>query len=124
MLVPDSTAPGGAACKIRLLADLPPRCTPASLAAKKATSTIPIVMGSITDPVGSGMVASLARPGGNVTGLPNLLADVGQKHLEMLLTVVPGLSRVAVSELSWPFWPRSTACRRFFRIANTSRPAV
>jgi len=70
--------------------------TPASLAAKKATSTIPIVMGSITDPVGSGLVASLARPGGNVTGLANLLADVGQKHLEMLLTMVPRLSRVAV----------------------------
>jgi putative ABC transport system substrate-binding protein len=70
--------------------------TPAVSAAQKATTTIPIVMGSIVDPVGSGFVASLARPGGNITGLSNLLGDIGPKHLEMLLGIMPKLSRVAV----------------------------
>jgi putative ABC transport system substrate-binding protein len=65
-------------------------------AAQKATATIPIVMGNSIDPVGSGFVASLARPGGNITGLSNLIADLGPKHLEMLLSIVPKLSRVAV----------------------------
>ena len=70
--------------------------SPAVGAAQKATTTIPIVMGSIVDPVGSGFVASLARPGGNITGLSNLIGDMGPKHLEMLLGVMPKLSRVAV----------------------------
>lgn len=65
-------------------------------AAKQATSSIPIVMTNETDPVGSGAVASLARPGANVTGLSNLSADLAAKWLELLKTVVPGVSRVAV----------------------------
>ena len=70
--------------------------TPGSLAAKQATTTIPIVMATVADPVGSGLVASLARPGGNVTGLSNLSGDLGAKSLEMLLSIAPKLSRVAV----------------------------
>ncbi len=69
--------------------------TPATRAAQKATTTIPIVMVSVGDPVGTGLVKSLARPGGNITGLSNLSVDIGPKRLEMLLTMVPKLSRVA-----------------------------
>src|SRR6516162_4686721 len=64
--------------------------------AKEATSTIPIVMAQDPDPVGTGFVASLARPGGNITGLSNLRTDLGGKRLEILKDTVPGLARVAV----------------------------
>jgi ABC-type uncharacterized transport system substrate-binding protein len=70
--------------------------TPAGLAAKKATSTIPIVLATSSDPVGNGLVASLARPGGNVTGLTNVGGELGGKLLELLKEVVPKLNRVAV----------------------------
>ena len=65
-------------------------------AAKEATSTIPIVMAQDNDPVGSGFVASLARPGGNITGLATLAPELSGKRLELLKEVVPKLSRVAV----------------------------
>jgi putative ABC transport system substrate-binding protein len=68
---------------------------PATLAAKAATSTIPIVFVSAGDPVGTGLVASLARPGGNVTGLATLNPELTGKRLELLAQVVPGLQRVA-----------------------------
>lgn len=70
--------------------------TPCVNAVKKATATIPVVMGSVIDPVGSGFVKSLAHPGGNITGLSNLGGDLGAKLLDMLLNIVPKLSRVAV----------------------------
>jgi putative ABC transport system substrate-binding protein len=66
------------------------------LAAKKATTTIPIVMTSFPDPVVDGLVASLARPGGNVTGLSSLTSELNGKRLEILKDVVPKLARVAV----------------------------
>ena len=65
-------------------------------ALQKATTTIPIVMATSGDPIGSGFVKSLARPGGNITGLSNLTSDIGAKQLELLLGMVPKLSRVAV----------------------------
>ena len=65
-------------------------------AAKEATSTIPIVMGFDNDPVGIGFVASLARPGGNITGLSTLAPEISGKQLELLKEIVPKLSRVAV----------------------------
>ena len=65
-------------------------------AAKEATTTIPIVMAQDGDPVGSGFVASLARPGGNITGLSALAPDLNGKRLELLREIVPKLSRVAV----------------------------
>jgi ABC-type uncharacterized transport system substrate-binding protein len=65
-------------------------------AAKKATSTIPIVMSFDNDPVGNGFVASLARPGGNITGLSTLAPELSGKRLELLKNIVPKLSRVAV----------------------------
>lgn len=70
--------------------------TAGTSAAQKATTRIPIVMGSVNDPVASGFVKSLARPGGNITGLSNIASDVGPKLLEMLHGMVPKLSRVAV----------------------------
>jgi putative ABC transport system substrate-binding protein len=70
--------------------------TPAALAAKQATKTIPIVFVPLADPVTSGLVTSLARPGGNVTGLSVLLPELVGKCLEQLTQAVPGVSRVAV----------------------------
>jgi ABC-type uncharacterized transport system substrate-binding protein len=70
--------------------------TTATMAVKKATSTIPIVFASAGDPVGTGLVTSLARPGGNVTGLSNLQTDLGGLRLELLREVVPAFNRVAV----------------------------
>jgi putative ABC transport system substrate-binding protein len=70
--------------------------TPATYAAQKATTVIPIVMTLVADPVGSGFVKTLARPGGNVTGLTNLVSELSGKHLEMLRSVTPGLRRLAV----------------------------
>ena len=65
-------------------------------AALKATKTIPIVLGSGSDPVAAGLVASLSRPGGNVTGLTNLTNDLGVKRLELLKEIFPKLVRIAV----------------------------
>ena len=63
---------------------------------KDATSTIPIVMAQVNDPVGNGFVASLARPGGNITGLSTLAPEISGKQLELLKEILPSLSRVAV----------------------------
>ena len=79
--------------------------TPQVLAAKQATSVIPIVFATAGDPVGTGLVTSLARPGGNVTGLSNQMTDLAGKRLELLREVVPNLRRLAI-------------------IANVANPAV
>ena len=70
--------------------------TPAALAAKTATSTIPIVMGSIGDAVNTGIVSSLARPGGNITGFSALTLELEGKRLELLKVLIPQLSRVGM----------------------------
>ena len=70
--------------------------TPAAMAAKNATKTIPIVMAATGDPVGMGLIASLARPGGNITGSSALNLELEAKRLELLKEIVPKLSRVAV----------------------------
>jgi putative ABC transport system substrate-binding protein len=70
--------------------------TPPVLAAKQATSVIPIVFASAGDPVGTGVVASLARPGGNVTGLSSQTSDTAGKRLQLLREIVPGLRRLAI----------------------------
>jgi putative ABC transport system substrate-binding protein len=83
--------------------------TPDAVAAKNATRTIPIVMASAGEPVASGLVDSLARPGGNVTGLSQMTVELGGKRLELLKEIVPKLSRVtvlweprtAISALAW-----------------------
>jgi len=70
--------------------------TPATIAARRATLTIPIVMASVGDPVGSGFIASLARPGGNITGLSNIQVDLSAKLMELFAELVPGMKRVGV----------------------------
>jgi putative ABC transport system substrate-binding protein len=72
------------------------RSAPATHAARHATSTIPIVFAPVNDPVGQGIVASLARPGGNVTGLSTLSSELSEKRLELFKEAIPGLRRVAV----------------------------
>ena len=69
--------------------------TPATRAAQKATRSIPIVMVYTGDPVGSGFVASLARPGGNITGITNINVEMNEKRVQLLRTVVPKLTRIA-----------------------------
>jgi len=73
--------------------------TPVALAAKSATAFIPVVMTNVGDPVGFGLVASLARPGGNVTGVSSLTAELGTKRLEILKDAVPKLGRVGLLRL-------------------------
>jgi len=70
--------------------------TLAALAVKRATSTIPIVMAEVADPLGSGLVTSLAHPGGNVTGLSLMSAELGAKRLQLLKEAIPRVARVAV----------------------------
>ena len=70
--------------------------TPVAVATSRATATIPIVMANTADPVGLGLVASLARPGGNVTGFANLNIELNTKRLEILKDAVPGLARVGI----------------------------
>ncbi len=98
------------------------RGTPAALAAKHATATIPIVMASSGDPVGTGLVASLAHPGGNIMGLSALATDIQSKQLEVLREVVPRLARVAflfnmsnpVLQAQWRRWRARWGSRRSF----------
>jgi ABC-type uncharacterized transport system substrate-binding protein len=86
-----------AADLVRLKVDVIVTTGPTSTrAAKEASSTIPIVMAFDSDPVGSGVVANLARPGGNITGLSMLAPEISGKQLELLKEIVPRLSRVAV----------------------------
>jgi putative ABC transport system substrate-binding protein len=68
--------------------------TPAGLAAKEATGDIPIVLVGVADPVGAGLVSSLARPGGNVTGVSAAFSDIAAKWLELLREIVPGIERI------------------------------
>jgi putative ABC transport system substrate-binding protein len=89
--------PGLAADLVRLKVDvIVTYGTPAAQAAKGATGTIPIVMAAIIDPVASGLVTSLARPGGNITGQSMMSPDLAEKQLQILKELVPKTSRVAV----------------------------
>jgi putative ABC transport system substrate-binding protein len=81
--------------------------TSPALAAKKATSTIPIVMASQSDPVGTGLVVSLAKPGGNVTGLSSMNVETGGKRLELLKEAFPKVSRVALLQSTQSPSPQS-----------------
>jgi putative ABC transport system substrate-binding protein len=82
---------------VRLKADLIiTTTTPAALATRNATTTIPIIIPTAIDPVGTGLVASIAHPGGNVTGGAILTGEMAAKRLELLKEVVAGLSRTAV----------------------------
>ena len=89
--------------------------TPGVRAVRQATTTTPIVMLAVGNPVGDGLVASLARPGGNITGLSNLASDISPKLLEMLKAVVPKLSRIAV--LVNPANPQNARALKNFQAA-------
>src|SRR5215470_18015952 len=92
----DERSPEFAAELVRLKVDLiTARGTPATLAAKNATSTIPVVMTGVGDPLAFGIVASLARPGGNVTGLSSFANELQAKRVELLRDLVPGIRRIA-----------------------------
>jgi putative ABC transport system substrate-binding protein len=89
--------PALAAELVRLKVDVIVTAGPSVIrTAQEATNAIPVVMAFDADPVGSGFVASLARPGGNITGLSTLAPEIGGKQLELLKEIVPKLSRVAV----------------------------
>jgi putative ABC transport system substrate-binding protein len=100
--------------------------TSAVLAAKKATSTIPIIMTTSTDPVGTGLIASLARPGGNVTGLTSITGEFAGKLLEVLKEIAPGLNRVAILHPGGPadhlFVKEATISARGFKLEIHSFP--
>jgi putative ABC transport system substrate-binding protein len=82
--------------------------TTAAVAAKRATSTIPIVLGVIGDPVRVGLVASMARPGGNITGNSLIAPELGVKRLELLKEMIPSVRRIAV-----PYDPANPAAAAF-----------
>ena len=92
--------------------------TDAVLAAKNATTTIPIIIGSASDPVGSGLVASLARPGGNITGMSNADPELDAKRLSLLHELLPGLQRIGL--LLDSTHPRSREMRPGFEQACRS----
>jgi putative ABC transport system substrate-binding protein len=95
--------PNLAAELVRLNVDVIVAPASGAVAAKQATTTIPIVMTNVADPVAWGLVASLAHPGGNVTGLSSFVAELGGKRLELLKEALPSVSRVAVL-----WWNRPT----------------
>ena len=101
----DERLPDLVAELVRLKVDIIVTIGPgATLAAKKASATIPIVFAGASDPVGTGIVSSLARPGGNITGLSNIAQDLDGKRLELLKESVPKVARVAF--LWWSGGPR------------------
>lgn len=79
--------------------------TPAIAAAQKETSTIPIIMDPATDPIGSGFVKTFAHPGGNITGVANMFGDLTAKSLEVLHTILPAATKIAVQLSSNPTHP-------------------
>lgn len=94
---------------------------PAIQAARKATTSVPIVMGAVGDPVGAGFAASLARPGGNITGVSNMAVDMTGKWLQLLREVVPRLSHVAIlwnpaNPTHHVFWKEAQAVVRTMRV--------
>jgi putative ABC transport system substrate-binding protein len=100
--------------------------TEAAIAAKQATSTIPIVFPTAGDPVGSGLVKSLARPGGNVTGLSNQACDLPTTRLELLREFVPGLRRLAIMATGAPPTTSTKSCAEQGRptCRSSSRPSL
>lgn len=93
--------------------------SPPALAAKAATRTIPIIFSVVADPVGIGLVNSLARPGGNITGLTPLSAELSAKRLELLKEIIPKLSRIGV--LSTPDYPHAIKLAEFKELEDTGR---
>jgi putative tryptophan/tyrosine transport system substrate-binding protein len=118
----DDRFPGLAAELARLKVDLIlSRGTPAALAAKKATGTIPVVFVGVGDPVAQGVVASLAHPGGNLTGMSAVVTEIYPKRVQLLRELVPRATRVAVlfnmsNPAQPPQWKAVETAARFLRI--------
>jgi putative ABC transport system substrate-binding protein len=94
--------------------------TPAARAAQQATRTVPIVFTAVSEPVEVGLVAGLSHPGGNVTGFTNLESSVGEKWLELLKQIAPGVTRVA-----FMFNPDTTGtAKQFFRLIEIAAPKL
>jgi putative ABC transport system substrate-binding protein len=111
--------PGLAAELVRVKVDvIVTYTTPATQAAKQATGTIPIVVAAVIDPVAAGLVASLAHPGGNITGLSQMVPELVGKQLEVLKEVAPKISRVAI--LSNPANPAHAFAIRDVKVAARS----
>ena len=96
-----------------------------SMAARRASTSIPVVMATAGDPIGTGLVASLARPGGNVTGLTQMNPEVTGKRLELLREMLPGLARVAIlwnpgNPVSRPELEKTEASARLLRLSTQS----
>jgi putative ABC transport system substrate-binding protein len=108
----DERYPALAAELVRLDVDVLVTIAPAAPAAKAATTKIPIVMSGVSDPVGRGLVASLAHPGGNVTGIANLELDLNAKRIEILKGAVPGITRV-LSVTNYLGWDRAKLASAF-----------
>jgi putative ABC transport system substrate-binding protein len=113
---------------VRLKVDVIVTAGASVVAAKQATSIIPIVFAVAADPLSTGLVASLARPGGNVTGLSNQAADLAAKRLELLREVVPGLRRLAImANIDYPETQRR-GCTKPLTLAgstySTASPAT
>lgn len=114
--------PGFAAELVRLKVDLiVTRGTPAALAAKNATTTIPVVMAAIGEPIGTGVVARLASPGGNITGLSAFVTELAAKRVELIKEAVPGVTRVGFlndmsNPVSPPQWDETTKAARFLNL--------
>ena len=110
--------PALAADLVRLKVDLiVTRGTPAARAAKEATSTIPIVMAAIGEPIGTGVVANLAHPGRNVTGLSAVVVDLSGKRVELMKEMAPGVTRVGYlnnmgNPLNPPAWEETQTAAR------------
>jgi ABC-type uncharacterized transport system substrate-binding protein len=114
--------PGLVAELLELKVDVLVATAPAAIrAAKQATTTIPIVMVTTQDPVAAGMVDSLARPGGNVTGLTQLARDLSGKRLELLKEAIPTLSRVGVLTVAGPAGSLGTALKEYEAAARVLR---
>ncbi len=112
--------PGFAAELVQMKPDAIVAATPSvTRALQKATTTIPIVMVNVTDPVEAGFVRSLARPGGNITGLSTRIGELGPKQLELLREMVPGLTRIAVL-----LHPDDPSHRRLLRSLQAAAPGV
>jgi putative ABC transport system substrate-binding protein len=97
------------------------RGTPAALAAKNATKTLPIVMAAVGEPVGTGVVDSLAQPGGNVTGFSALVTELAAKRVELMKEVVPGVKRIGFfnnmsNPVVPPQWEETTTAARSLKI--------
>ena len=86
--------------------------TDAILAVRRLSQTIPVVMTAIADPVGSGLVASLVRPGGNTTGLTSMASELAGKRLDLLRVIVPRATSMAVSHTVITNLPRSSSGKR------------